>query len=331
MPKAGMLARAVMRATMLMIAAALTCGGAFGQVRPGTGFEPTPPAVFAQFPHMRVRAMGAGDRPASLTLEEFLPPIASQGPTGSCVGWSTAYYCYSTTVAEQRKLTPEERQDPRFLFSPAFVWHQFNKGQAGHGMYIYEAFDVLAKQGCATMDVCPWDGSDVTSQPTDAARAKAARYVARQTVLLFRGALQNDPPDPEKLKTWLAETHRPFVMGISIFEDIYNVPHAPNYVYEPGAASGRPWGRHAITIIGYDDVKQAFLMVNSWGPAWGNNGKLWLSENYVRTAREGWGQRPGGPIARDARGGLVRLTPHIEMEPPIAPRQAKQSGDMKAQ
>lgn len=33
---------------------------------------------------------------------------------------------------------------------------------------------------------------------------------------------------------------------------------------------------HAITIVGWDDGKQAYLVKNSWGPNWGDKGYIWV-------------------------------------------------------
>ena len=33
---------------------------------------------------------------------------------------------------------------------------------------------------------------------------------------------------------------------------------------------------HAITIVGWDDNKQAYLVKNSWGPNWGDKGYIWV-------------------------------------------------------
>lgn len=36
---------------------------------------------------------------------------------------------------------------------------------------------------------------------------------------------------------------------------------------------------HAITIIGWDDSKSAWLLKNSWGSDWGDNGYMWINYN----------------------------------------------------
>jgi len=33
---------------------------------------------------------------------------------------------------------------------------------------------------------------------------------------------------------------------------------------------------HAITIVGWDDSKESYLIKNSWGTAWGDNGYIWV-------------------------------------------------------
>ena len=284
----------------------------------GLGCDPSPSEAFASHAHVRISSTRGIDRPKQFSLAADLPPIGNQGATGSCVGWSTAYYCYSTAIARQRKLTPDQRKDPHFLFSPAFIWRQYNKGQADNGMHIYEAFDVLSKQGCATLADMPWNEKDVTTQPDEAAKIHAVRYKARQTVSLFRGKRFGEAGDANRLKNWLWETKQPFVVGIPVYNEFFKVPHSADFVYKPSDQKGMSVGYHAVCIVGYDEDKHAFLMVNSWTNAWANAGMVWLDETFLtEEAMEGWGQRPGGPIARSVK--PVQITPNITFEPAKRP------------
>ena len=285
------------------------------------GTLPSPPEAFKSHLQVRIAATRGIDIPAKFSLADLLPPIGNQGETSSCVGWSTAYYCYSTTVARQRKLTPEQRKDPKFLFSPSFIWHQFNKGEKEKGMRIFQAFDVLENQGCCTFAEMAWDEKDLLTQPSDEAKKKASKYKARQTVLLFKGKLLGeDDVDPIKLRTWLWETKNPFVMAIAVYDSFFKAPADPDFVYSLPTEPGKNNGLHAVTIVGYDADKKAFLMVNSWTEKWGNKGMLWLSEEFIKNnAIEAWGQRPGGPIARMTGQIPVQLTAHIELLPAEKP------------
>jgi C1A family cysteine protease len=40
-------------------------------------------------------------------------------------------------------------------------------------------------------------------------------------------------------------------------------------------------GGHAIICVGYDDSKQVFIMLNSWGKSWGVNGSFYLPYAYL--------------------------------------------------
>ena len=174
--------------------------------------------------------------------------------------------------------------------------------------------DVLAKQGCCSLNEMPWDETG-KAVPSDQAKQRAILYKARQTVNLFVGP-PDDPADPEKLKTVLWETRRPIVVGITVFDDFVNMPNDSNYVYSPAPGSASHGG-HGICIVGYDDAKKAFRMVNSWGSDWGDNGFAWLSQDFVaKYAREGWSQKPGGLIARDAN-------PILEIVPAQKPEHLK--------
>ncbi len=45
---------------------------------------------------------------------------------------------------------------------------------------------------------------------------------------------------------------------------------------EHASVSGPNDVNHAITIVGWDDTKKAYLVKNSWGPQWGEKGYIWV-------------------------------------------------------
>ena len=67
----------------------------------------------------------------------------------------------------------------------------------------------------------------------------------------------------------------PVIGGIRVGNDFNNLS-ANNYAYSAPQGSV---GRHAITIIGYDDNKfgGAFHVLNSYGSDWGDDGYFWIS------------------------------------------------------
>jgi C1A family cysteine protease len=46
------------------------------------------------------------------------------------------------------------------------------------------------------------------------------------------------------------------------------------------------WTNHAIQLVGWDDAKGAWLLKNSWGPNWGENGFMWIAYNCNKVGDE---------------------------------------------
>lgn len=83
------------------------------------------------------------------------------------------------------------------------------------------------------------------------------------------------------------------------------------------AIGARNLGGHAYTMVGYNEV--GFLIQNSWGPGWGDNGFATLPyEDWLENAYDAWVARPGVPStpfasgrvrAPEATGGVVVTAP----------------------
>ena len=45
-------------------------------------------------------------------------------------------------------------------------------------------------------------------------------------------------------------------------------------------------GYHAMVVVGFDDGKEAFEIMNSWGTSWGNDGFIWVKyDDFARYCR----------------------------------------------
>ena len=294
----------------------------------GMGLLPASDAAYARSPRLQFALATRGTLPDHLILDKWLPPVAQQGRQGSCVGWSLAYYAYTYAVSRQRRLDQKNLLNPRFEFSPAFIYHQGNKGKDA-GMTIEEGCRLLAGVGCSSLVEMPYSDTDYTTPPGGDALKRAANFRAPGYGYLF------DHPgtaNPDTLKLALVELQQPFVMGIIVFKDFPHGAVESDYVYDLSIEPTKEnfLGGHAICVVGYDESKKAFRVVNSWGPQWGDKGYLWISENFVRRYTLcGYAFLAGGPTARD--GG--KIAPHITVIPPkegkATFRQKPTKGDRK--
>lgn len=267
------------------------------------GAIPSSTTALARACRFRVRDLRPAERPESLLLTKYLPPVASQGTQNSCVAWSSCYYCYSYSLAERLDLDPAKLQSPVFQFSPSFVYNLGNQGK-DIGMQMERAFNILRDQGCAKLSALPYKEDDYKRQPDDDARTQANRYKADSVALVFKGRIYTRTSTPiQKLQSYLTDSKTPFAMTIPIFADFPMGSVEPDFVYRHAATKDEYksegfGGYHAITVVGFDTRKQAIRIVNSWGPGWGDHGFLWLDNSFVSDyAVEGWGAVPGGPVS----------------------------------
>jgi hypothetical protein len=260
--------------------------------------------------------------PRTLLLTEWLPPIADQGRQNSCVAWASAYYTLSYAQAQQRQLTPEQRLLPKHQYSPSYLYNQINRGE-DKGANFAAAFEVLAKQGCATLAEMPYRESDTIVQPDDGVREKALVRKARAVGYLFQGTHF----DAEAVQGYLNEARLPIPMGIPIYADFPKVGQSvpPDTIYDLTLSPDAPRLYHAITVVGYDLDKKAYRIVNSWGEGWGDKGFLWVAERFMeRYAFDGWAQVPGGLVAREVRRGQkAPRTEPIATIQVVAPRRGR--------
>lgn len=64
----------------------------------------------------------------------------------------------------------------------------------------------------------------------------------------------------------------PVILGIDWYEEMF-YPTSKGFI----TIGGQIAGGHAIEIIGYSDALDAFRLIQSWGPSWGQKGRCWLS------------------------------------------------------
>jgi len=220
---------------------------------------------------------GTGELPTSKDLSADLPPVGNQGRQSSCVGWAAAYALKSFQEKMETKATT--------LFSPSFVYNQINNGQDGGARFI-DALNLLSQQGAAKYDDMPYNENDYTTQPSQAAKENAKPF----RIDYWR---QVNVMDIKEVKNQVNSGY-PVVIGTSVDEGFRSGKRNGFNDYVWKTPSGNVVGGHAMLVVGFDDSKNAFKIMNSWGTNWGNDGYCWLDYSYFpRAVKEGY-------VAKDA-------------------------------
>ena len=226
--------------------------------------------------------------PEAANLQKFAPSVGDQGHQGSCVAWSSAYA--ARTIEEAARTG----QDPNSLrFSPSFLYNQIGLDNCD-GSYIERAMDFMTKSGSVPYNEFPYNDQDCARQPDQQLLEEARQYKMRGFVRLTPGD-RNNVIDLHAIKENISQG-APVVIGMQVGGS-YMQPMMGQDVWNPTDEdrSMMGFGGHAQCVVGYDDRKYggAFLLMNSWGSAWGNNGFAWVRyPDFKYFVREAYGIEP---------------------------------------
>lgn len=228
---------------------------------------------------------GKNPLPEAVSLLRFAPSAQNQGAQGSCVAWSSAYAARTILEAARTGENPDN-----IAFSPAFLYNQIGL-EGCQGSYIIRAMEYMQGKGAVPYDAFPYDENNCTRQPPPSLVQEAAQYRMHGFNRLTAAESTRDI-SIRSIKEHLA-TDAPVVIGMMVGQSFMQ-PMMGQALWEPapGDESMMGFGGHAMCVVGYDDRKYggAFLLYNSWGPEWGNNGTAWVRYgDFKRFVREAYG------------------------------------------
>lgn len=227
------------------------------------GFNKTPEKIYKSVKEIKYSSSTSSELPQKVDLTKFLPNPGNQGQQGSCVAWSSAYAYKSFHEKVERDWSLDNEEH---LFSPAYVYNQLNGGN-DNGLYIGDALNLIVKQGVCPLSAMPYDENDYLTQPDSKAKKEASKYKALSYAKV-------DFKNTDEVKKILSKNNC-VVFGMNIYESIYE--------YKGGickSVSGSYLGGHAMLLIGYDDNKNAYKIINSWSKNWGDQGYAWFDYDF---------------------------------------------------
>lgn len=219
-----------------------------------------------------------------LDLRPFCPPVDDQGQLSDCVADGT---CTGLEFVQIRDGKPFIKKSRLFVYYNARLsTHDTNQDD---GTYVRLAFASLASLGTCKETTWAYDTSMVFTRPSWAAYEEAYPQkitsfynIDDVTVSIGGQALVN------AVKAALQAQH-PVVFGQTVddaFENVGNDGMVPAF----NAATATGTGGHCTVIVGYDDNKKCFIVQNSWGTGWGDNGFYYepYTDLDARQANDFW-------------------------------------------
>jgi Papain family cysteine protease len=225
-------------------------------------------------------AAGTFGAPAALpnTVDLRKPwwAINDQKDTGSCVGWASADGVLRHHLVQANRIQNNELLSPRFVWMASKETDEFSGKPETFieeaGTSLKGAMDVLRKYGCVMNDLLPFDL--VTRMYIGSENVFYANASTRKIANYF-----NLAKNTNQWKAWLA-SNGPILVGLNV-DDTWGAATDTRGLldtFKPATVRGG----HAVCLVGYKDNR--FIIRNSWGTGWGDQGFGYASMDYIDKA-----------------------------------------------
>lgn len=197
--------------------------------------------------------------------KNWVSPILNQGACGSCVAFAAIGTLETQINISSLIPNLNVSLSMQQLFS-------CGGGVCGYGWYPESAAQFLKKSGVVDQSCMPYisgiTGKDLACNqacPDAKSRViKIADYKKPTTLFKSLNAVKK------------ALLNGPLMTSMTIYEDFLTYGKG---IYKH--SKGRRLGGHAVSIVGYDDNKKAFIIRNSWGVEWGEAGFAYMDYKDV--------------------------------------------------
>lgn len=224
---------------------------------------------------MEAGLLRAEEIPEEVDLREPWWQISDQGRTGSCVGWATADGVGRYVMVKAGRITTEQRLSARFVWMASKEIDEFTDRPTSFveeaGTTLKAAIGVAERFGFALETELPFDINDVMF--TGGENAFYASCAQRRISYI------NLTADFGAWRTWLA-TKGPIQAGLAV--DNAFASHRSDKPLDAFSAASAAGG-HAVAIVGYR-ADGSFIVRNSWGTDWGDDGFAYVTPEYVEQA-----------------------------------------------
>lgn len=205
----------------------------------------------------------------------------NQNGVNSCVGWAVGYGFFTQQV--------RTKNIPKGIFSPLVTGNPNATPMSANYLYHYclekeygdskidadvsfeTAFEVIRERGVCQLSQL----SDYRETPDPKAETTAADFMA------WVSALPISPTDRQSIRSSLRQAPLPIGLKVSdaFFTEKFGTPDK-HHDETWKCCRDNCKTLHAMLLIGWDDARHAYEIMNSLGTGWGNGGYLWIDYNF---------------------------------------------------
>lgn len=204
--------------------------------------------------------------PKTADLTRYCPVPIDQGNDQTCVAFATAYAAYAIqqAAASAMKGTSKEITN-RFSLSPIFPLLKL-KYPCWEGIHLQAIGKFMVQHTSLRFR----DYQVISCNSALLPKAQPVPPIS-DIVRIF----SRDNASDEKITLTKRQlTHlNPIIVGLNVYKNFFNLNSG---FYVPATKGNEPSTPHAMVVVAYDDRREAFKIMNSFGPNWGENGFFWI-------------------------------------------------------
>jgi hypothetical protein len=224
------------------------------------------------------------DLPDRVDLRPWCTEVEDQSQSNSCAA-NAAAGAYEYLCKKQASLSPDDELDAEDVgdISRMFIYYvgrkndQVRWGRGGtavkdEGMTLSGGANAMTAKGACTEAMWPFDLGNVNARPSEECFDQAMKYKISE--------VKNVPTDTTAMKQCLADGY-PIVFGCKLTQPFFRCPQGKVATPDPDDPQSASHGLHAMLIVGYSEKQQVFIVRNSWGTDWGDNGYCYMPYDYI--------------------------------------------------
>ncbi|MEO1517822.1 MAG: C1 family peptidase [Bacteroidota bacterium] len=280
-------------------------------------------STYQQLPRLSEFDGTKANLPNRVSLEQYCPEVGNQGDIFSCVGWSVGYGALTIQRAIHNGCT-DRAVITQNAHSALFIYNQIKEGDCRQGARISDAVRFLMEHGDCLAGQFDYDRDNCQLLPDAQLQQQAQRFAIEDFLTLF----DQGSSEREKIaKTKMAiARQKPVIIGMQVRRNFYQLENAR--FWWPDNGNTAPAGGHAMVVVGYDDIKGAFRLFNSWGSQWGDRGFIWVKyRDFARFCKYAYilylleSDQFDTPLTTDAKAAApaVQVTTAVASRPKFRP------------
>lgn len=232
---------------------------------------------FRDLKYKMVESVDTTVYPSAIDLRPKMSPVMDQGDIGSCSAHALAGCVEHLELQELASGGGPQTYGAGFesVSRLMIYWTERDLEKStdtdAGAVTIKDGARALHKWGVSRESLWPYDTSKVLDKPvaaayTEGSKHKIEAYYALNSINDMKRCLYHGFP---------------FVLGFTVYSSFMSDAVAKSGVMPMPTWSDSVEGGHAVCCVGYDDSRQAALIRNSWGTAWGLQGHFWMPYEFM--------------------------------------------------